>query len=97
MKHAWLWALTLSSLLIVGCVVGGYYTNVPPPAERVEVVGVAPGPEFIWINGYWGISGGAHVWVPGRWVRPPHARAVWIAPIWERRYGRYYFHEGHWR
>lgn len=97
MKLAGIWALILSCLLFAGCIVGGYYTNVPPPAARVEVVGVAPGPEFVWINGYWGLSGGVHVWVPGIWVRPPYRGAVWIVPHWERHYGRYYFYEGHWR
>ena len=30
-------------------------------------------------------------------VRPVFARTVWRAPRWERRYGRYYLYEVHWR
>lgn len=89
--------LELAFFALAGCLAGVYYTNVPPPPDRVEVVGAAPAPEFVWISGYWTWRGDIHVWVPGSWVRPPRPGAIWIRPHWERRYGRYYFYQGHWQ
>src|SRR2546426_1096897 len=54
--------------------VGLVYVDQAPPPRRVEVVPVRPGPEFVWIDGYWGWSGPACAWVPGRWERPPRLR-----------------------
>ncbi len=74
----------------------GYITTAPPP-PRVEVYGVAPGPEFVWINGFWGWAGHGYVWTPGRWERPPRRGATWAPGRWEHRQNHYYWHEGHWR
>lgn len=95
MKRA---ALVLMVSALTACGGGAfYYSNVPPPPLRAEVVGVAPGPGYVWVGGYWGFRGGGTVWVPGRWVVPPHRHAVWVAPRWERAGNRYRYHEGHWR
>jgi hypothetical protein len=65
----------------------------PPPATAVITpVGPAPGPEYIWVPGYWDWVGGSWVWVDGRWMLPPHRRAIWVAPAIEFR-----LHRGHWR
>lgn len=45
------------------------YAPVAPPAPYYEVQPVVPYPGAIWINGYWGYSGGRHHWVPGRYER----------------------------
>jgi len=98
MRHLGLLPLGIAVLSLAGCAGGGYYyASTPPPAVRVEARGFAPGPGYVWINGYWGYRGGSHVWVAGRWERPPHARARWIEPRWERRGNRYAFREGRWR
>jgi hypothetical protein len=68
-----------------------------PPQEQTEVVTVAPGPDYVWIGGYWGWSWGHYVWIAGRWERPGHPHAVWIQPRWEHRGGRYVFIKGYWR
>jgi hypothetical protein len=97
MKRTWL-ALMFATFSMVGCAGGvGYYASTPPPPVRVEAYGVAPGPGFVWVSGYWGSRGGAYGWVPGRWVRPPRHRTVWVPGSWERHGGRYRFHEGRWR
>jgi hypothetical protein len=97
MKRTWLLAPVLAAFSMVACGGAVYYASVPPPPLRAEVIGVAPAPGYVWVNGYWGWRGNAHVWVAGSWMRPPRPRAVWVAPRWEGRGGRYYFHEGRWR
>jgi hypothetical protein len=52
----------------------GVFATIPPPPIRVEKYGPAPGQGFIWIQGYWGWSSNANVWVPGRWDRIPSGR-----------------------
>jgi len=85
-------------MLAGSCAAGAvYYAPGPPPPVRAEAFGAAPGPGFVWINGYWGWRGGRYDWVGGRWDRPPRPRAVWVAPRWERRGERYRFYEGRWR
>jgi hypothetical protein len=72
-----------------------------PPPPRYGVIGVAPGPGYVWTDGYWDWRGGRWEWAPGRWQRPPRARARWAPGYWEERHehGRrgYRFHEGRWR
>ncbi len=97
MKRAWLFAPVVMASSMVACGGAVYYASAPPPPLRAEFVGVAPGPGYVWVNGYWGWRGNQHVWIAGSYMRPPHPRAVWVAPRWENRGGRYYFHEGRWR
>jgi len=68
----------------------------PPMPVHVGVVGVAPGPGFVWMEGYHAWRGGAYAWVPGRWVRPPRPAAVWIPPHYNRVPGGWVFVRGHW-
>jgi hypothetical protein len=74
------------------------YVRVGPPAPVVEVRATAPGRGYVWVGGYHHWNGRAYVWTAGRWVRPPRARAVWVAPHWshDRRHG-WYFVAGRWR
>src|SRR5581483_9549878 len=69
----------------------------PPPPRVVGVVGVAPGPGYVWTNGYWDWSGGRWVWVEGRWLRPPGPHRVWVEPRYHRYHGYYHYHHGYWR
>lgn len=78
---------------------GAYYAGVTvgPPAPLVYgPVGIAPGPGFIWTDGFYDWRGGRWVWVPGRWVRPPYPRARWVRPYYERYRHGYRMHPGHW-
>jgi hypothetical protein len=68
-----------------------------PPAPLYETVGVAPGPGFIWIGGYYHWNGGSWVWYRGHYARPPHPGAVWIGPRYEFRGGRRVYLRGYWR
>src|SRR6185437_13415927 len=65
----------------------------PPPAPRVvHVTPVRPGPDYVWIGGYWYPVGGRYQWHEGYWSRPPYAGARWIEPHHD---GRQFF-AGYW-
>lgn len=76
---------------------GRVYVRVGPPAPIIEARVVAPGPGYVWVPGYYAWERGAYVWLPGRYVLPPRARAVWVAPHWERERRGWFFVAGHWR
>ncbi len=65
----------------------------PPPLEDVYIA--APGPGFFWVRGCWAWHG-RWIWEPGRWARPPHRGAVWLAPHYERRHGVNVYIGGRW-
>lgn len=100
---------TLSAILALsasftGCVVvpapphrvyvGGVVRIAPPPV-RVEIRGVAPGPGFVWIDGYWTWEGGRHVWIGGRW-EAPRPGYYWRPHRWHHERDGWYLEEGHW-
>jgi len=69
----------------------------PPPPVSTAVIGVAPGPRYVWTPGYHRWNGDRYVWVAGRWVIPPRRGVVWVPPHWAPRPGGYVFVPGHWR
>ncbi|HTY41373.1 MAG TPA: YXWGXW repeat-containing protein [Thermoanaerobaculia bacterium] len=73
------------------------YVKVSPPAPKVEVKVVAPGPGYVWTGGYYKWHGGAYVWVPGRWMMPPRPGAVWIPGHWKSTPSGWYWRPGHWK
>jgi len=91
----------LAGTLLGGCAVrGGYYSGYAaygPPAPRYGVVGVAPGPGYIWTDGFWDWGGRDWRWSPGRWQRPPHAGAHWVAPEWRHEGRGWRRRGGYWR
>jgi hypothetical protein len=65
----------------------------PPPGPRVVHVAPArPGPEYIWVDGYWYPVHGHYRWHEGYWTLPPYPGARWVGP---RHDGGLYF-EGYW-
>ncbi len=72
-----------------------YVTDAPPPL-RTEVIAVAPGPDFVWVPGWWNYDR-VYVWVPGTWQRPPRVHAVWVAPRWTHTKRGWYKTDGHWK
>jgi hypothetical protein len=93
--------LVLAALLVFALAPAASYAQVriviAPPAPIVEVRGPAPERGFVWIDGYHRWDGGRYVWVPGRWDRPPHPHAHWVAHHWVHRHGEWILVEGHWR
>ena len=89
-------------LLAVGLVFGqvsiGIRIGSPPPPRVVRVRPVAPGPNYMWVDGYWYVVGNKYRWHDGYWTRPPYAGARWVGPhhdgerffdgYWEGEHGR---------
>src|SRR5262245_58879663 len=74
------------------------YVNDAPPSPREEViVGVAPGPGYVWVGGYWSWHNSNWYWVGGRWVARPRPSAVWFPGHWEPRGRGHAWVGGHWR
>ncbi len=95
---ATLFALGTTTAL-TGCAVtpeGVAYIQVAPPPPPVEVVGVAPAPGFVWIEGHHTWEGRAYVWVPGRWEQPPSAHARWQRGRWRHNAHGWFWVEGRW-
>jgi hypothetical protein len=104
--------LSACSVLAAGCAVeargpGGavavsaepgivYADSAPPPVVN-ESVGIAPGPDFVWIGGSWVWGGNRWGWERGRWEHPPRPDARWVAHHYEYRNGRHTFVRGRWR
>ena len=55
-----------------------------PPPPRVYAVAPQPGPEFVWVEGYWFPQGRHYAWHDGYWTRPPYAEAYWVEPFYNR-------------
>ena len=82
--------------LLAGCTTYGY-ASYGPPADEVEVYGVAPGPEFVWVGGYHEWDGHAYHWRKGSWAKPPRAGAHWEKGTWEQTNHGWRYHEGTWK
>jgi hypothetical protein len=80
-----------------GPVAGEVLVTQAPPAPRVEVQTVAPGPGYVWTPGYWRWTGTDYVWTSGAWVVRPRANAVYVRGHWEHRAGGWVWIPGHWR
>jgi hypothetical protein len=60
----------------------------PPPAPRAYRVPPQPGPDYVWVEGYWYPQGSRYAWHNGYWTRPPYAGAYWVPPYYLR--GQYF-------
>lgn len=66
----------------------GIRIGAPPRPRVVRVVPRYPGPDYIWVAGYWYPVGGGYEWVDGYWTLPPYRGAYWVAPRYD---GNLYF------
>jgi hypothetical protein len=86
----------LAGAILTGCA-GGYVAVAGPPPPRYGVMGYAPGPGYVWTEGFYNLRGSAWVWTPGTWRRPPRAGAAWVSPAWHQQGRAWRFHRGYWR
>jgi hypothetical protein len=100
-KRTLLAGAMLASSMLTACASQAYvaYAVPPPPAApyAVGAVGYAPGPGYVWADGFWDLHGSRWVWVRGEWRRPPRGHAAWVRPYWEPHGRSYRFHKGYWR
>ena len=88
----------IAGTLFSGCAArGAVVVAYAPPVARYAVLGVAPGPGYVWTEGFYDYRGGGYAWVPGRWMRPPRAHAVWVPGTWAQGRRGYEFRRGYWR
>ncbi len=73
----------------------GGVVMVAPPTARVEIVGTAPVPGYIWMSGYWAWVGDRHEWVAGHWAAPRPGRH-WVGHQWVRQGDGWRLRPGHW-
>ena len=59
-----------------------------PPPPRAYRVPRQPGPDYVWIEGYWYPQGSRYRWHDGYWTRPPYEGAYWVDPYYVN--GRYF-------
>lgn len=65
-----------------------------PPRHVTEVVVVSPGPGYVWVAGHYSWANNQWVWIPGAWMTPPEAGAVWVEGRWDQ--AAQTWTEGHW-
>jgi hypothetical protein len=82
--------------LVSGCSQSN--ADAPPPPPQ-EIIVASPGPDYVWVAGYWGPGWGwnHYSWVAGHWDRGPRVNAVWVGPRWESRGDVHVFVKGYWR
>lgn len=84
--------LFFAAASLFGQVSIGIEIGAPPPPRVVRALPPRPGPDFVWIEGYWYPVGHHYKWHPGYWSRPIYGGARWVAPRYEG--GRYF--AGYW-
>ncbi|HZP32098.1 MAG TPA: hypothetical protein VFB23_01955 [Candidatus Acidoferrales bacterium] len=80
-------ASALAAQIAIGIRIGP-----PPPPRVIHVVPERPGPDFVWVTGYWYPVAGHYRWHEGYWTRPPYPGARWVAA----RHDGERFYEGYW-
>ena len=97
-KKFWLHCFLFAALgATAACAPHTYAVRSGPPPPRAGFVGRAPGPGYVWCDGYWDWRGGRWFWMNGFWQRPPRVHAVWVPAYWELHGRGYRFHRGKWR
>jgi len=92
MKRLFMVPLLLAATSLFGQISVGVTIGAPPPPHVLKVRPAAPGPDYLWVDGYWYPANGHYRWHEGYWTRPPYAGAHWIAPHHD---GSRWF-EGYW-
>jgi hypothetical protein len=86
----------LGALLPIAAAQAQWVHTAPPP-RVVERRPPPPGAAYRWIPGYHRWDGHRYIWVDGRYVLPPRARAVWVPGRWVSSPRGWFWRAGHWR
>ena len=93
------------SLLLAVALLGATFTSsasvfvsvaFAPPPLPVYAQPICPGPEYIWVPGYWAYGPEGYYWVPGTWVLAPFFGALWTPGYWGWSGAVYLWHPGYW-
>jgi len=87
-------AIAASLTAFTGCAVDGYVET--QPADVVYTRPLAPGPDYVWIEGDWIYRGGSYNYRPGYWRRARVGR-TWQAGHWDHGSRGYHWNRGRWR
>lgn len=68
----------------------------PQPAPQVEVIPIAPTPDYVWVPGYWSWNGITWIWIRGSWRYPSRPGHLWIGGHFEAHGHRRFWVGGHW-
>jgi hypothetical protein len=70
----------------------------PMPAAPAEARTAQPGPNYVWIPGYydWRPADRTYVWLPGKWIVAPDGQ-TWVPGHWETRRDGSRWVGGHWQ
>ena len=69
----------------------------PPHPLYFGAIGYAPGPDYVWVDGYWAWDGYQYVWIDGYWALAPYANALWTPGFWAPRHNGFVWFNGYWR
>lgn len=85
-------SLLAQSRWSIGIGIGVPYYAPPPPPPMMYYTPPCPGPDYMWVPGYYYPRGGRYAWRGGYWTRPPFAGAFWVEP----RYDDHRYYSGYW-
>ena len=89
MKKLLFAGLLFTSVSLISC--SGGFIVTERPARPIYTRPVAPGPDYIWIEGDYGRGG----WGQGHWERGRAGR-TWHSGDWEQHGNGYRWRRGHW-
>jgi len=72
------------------------FTTGHPPSPRYERRPPRPGPDYVWVSGFWNWDGARWGWVSGRWEVAAAPDAYWIGARCVRSERGYIYEPGHW-
>ena len=80
---------------ITGC--GPSYVTVRSrPVAPAYARPIAPGANYVWIDGEWIRSGHGYIYRKGYWAAPRPRYRQYISGHWQQRRGGWYWVPGHW-
>lgn len=94
MKKIFLAGLIVASVITIESCGPSSLTISARPERPYYARPIAPGPDYVWIEGDWRIRNGRYYWSNGHWARS--GRRIWIEGSWEPRNNGWYWRRGHW-